>query len=281
MTIQPTNRGQPANRLQQAIADILAGKIDREAFYTVLLEEELVVPVRGEVVRSEGKAAVHVLCAYDPDGKVCAGVFSSEEAMRLWLAGGNDFIRAIGWRVFQMLAGMDIERVYVDWGSPNWLMLGRHEINSLARRQPAIFAAAVQELPTIEEISVGKPDQAWLDEALRDVLRKLVEQEPRIAFAYLPTIHYKRRQQAKSAVVLVLVPRQGLADEEIEDAVDTIGERAQDFVPAGQPLDVMTLPPGHELLSVVMRGGCVLTVNDQAYHQHLLDAYSRFWTMSA
>ncbi len=67
----------------------------------------------------------------------------------------------------------------------------------------------------------------------------------------------------------------------VEDATNSIGDSTQSLLPIGESMDIMTLPPEHELLSLVMRSGAVLVVNDESYHQRMLATFQRFWELSA
>lgn len=253
----------------------------REKLYPLLLREDLIVPTDNEISpKSEGPVEVNVLCAHDQQGLLSVGVFTSTEALIRWNPKGCHYIQAPGMRVFAMLQAMPIERVYLNWGNESWIMLGRIEIEAMGHGNAQVQAAQEIDLPELDQIQVSRP-KTPLSQEITTALRRLIEGDTRIAFAYLPQIQYVHGELQQAAITLVLVPQSGINEFQIEDAINAIGQRAQDLVPSGQAIDVMTLPPSHELLSLVMKTGCMLAVNDEPYHRRILDTFSQLWQLSA
>lgn len=269
------------NGLEEQVRLVHQGQTSRVELYRLLLGGQLIVPVDRPVQEAAtGQTPVKVLCAMDHEGYLSTGLFTSEKALSKWSVRPCNFIQATGLQVFRMLTDMPVQRAYVNWAAEHFVVLGRWEIQALSRGEAMIGPTETFDLPNLEEVNVSRP-KVTVPPELTGSLRRLIEADPRIAFAYLPQIRYGRGQPREGALVLVLVPRKGLPEPVVEEATNSIGDQAQDLLPMGETMDIMTLPPEHELLSLVMRTGAILVVNDINYHERILATLQRFWDLSA
>ena len=254
-----------------------------------LISKDMFVPIDGEPqvqnVPDKVLATVKVLCAYDHQGYLSVGLFASEKSLLGWIPRGCRFVRASGGDICKMLVGMPVQRAYLEWDSDMAVMISREEIEILASGtlgQPSeVFGP-----PTIDEIKFSSP-QPPLSQELKEDLRTLVNSDPRIAFAYMPQVEYLQNRGGTQSMIpqpiitVVLVPQPGLPEHDIEEAINNIGLNAQQLIPQDKPMDVITLPPNHEMLSLVMKTGSVLAINNEQYHHSILNVFSRMWEISA
>lgn len=269
-------------QLEATIRSIIDGHTYRhEELYLLLLTEELYVAIENPIDSPQpGPVGVKVLCAADTDGAIAAGVFTSEEALTRWNPAPCHYVRAKGAQIFMMFSRMPVERVHVNWGSTESVTLSRAEVEALAQGQTNVTEGQPVDLSTLDEVNICRP-KAPLPPHSVGALRQIVQSQPRIAFAYLPQIRYSRQQSVNGTLVLVLVPTRGVTETQIEDLLNSISLKAQEVLPAGQPMDIMTLPLEHELLALVMQTKCVLAVNDQDLHRRALDVLQRVWEQAA
>lgn len=259
-------------RLDRAIADVARHDDERSRgeLYEALKEGSLLVPVQDEAPGDQQEAShTEILCVYDDHGHYAAAGFTSEPAVTRWQECGLRCIRGHGRQLFERLAQMPIDRLYLNWGSWPQIALNRGEIEALAQgRVPRFGKSETFELPDTTSVRVSIPYRPMHPE-VRDTIKQIVASEPEVAFAYLPQVEHPRSVGGQSET-LVLVPIANVDVEDWEVVMDRIGRQIEEVIPEGRPFDIMTLPSEHELVDLVIQTGCVLVVNDQPAHERCL-----------
>ena len=108
------------------------------------------------------------------------------------------------------------------------------------------------------EVSIGVPDEP-LPEKITEKIAEAIRDFHDIAFAFLPEMFIPGQMENPAPVLVIVTKQKG---PKLEKLLATLRNRINGIMPDDMELDLLPIPPEHELVMPTIETGCLVEINN-------------------